>query len=96
MKNRFNSEYKLLLIAVIIGLIAGTLSILYASIIEYSFKNINHFFNSGTILKYIKILIPALGGAIVGLFLQYGSLTAKGHGVPAIHKLLLIERVLHQ
>lgn len=34
--------------------------------------------------RLIFLFLPALGGLVVGFIIKYGSMTAKGHGIPAI------------
>jgi len=65
----------------VIGVIVGVISLFYAYLINvFSYSLfLNHIFDK----KYL-IIIPALGGLLVGLLIKYGSLTAKGHGIPAI------------
>ena len=38
---------------------------------------------------YLTILIPALGGLIIGPLIYYGAREAKGHGVPEIMQALI-------
>ncbi len=77
-----------LVMAVIIGLLGGY----GAVVIQFSIKEFQHLFwrgdfNLETIEKiawYWKILIPLMGGIIVGLVIQFYSKEAKGHGVPEV------------
>ena len=77
-----------LTVAVIIGLLGG-----YGAVgIQYLIKEFQLLFWGGpfnletindTTIIY-KILIPLLGGAFVGLIIQYVAREAKGHGVPEV------------
>jgi len=77
-----------LVMAVIIGLLGGY----GAVVIQFSIKEFQHLFWQGdftleTVSKiawYWKILVPLLGGTIVGLVIQFYSQEAKGHGVPEV------------
>lgn len=40
--------------------------------------------NLNSLQRLSFILIPAIGGLLVGFVIKYGSLTARGHGIPAI------------
>jgi len=70
----------LLIIVLLLGIPATLFTYLFIFIIdEISINIINSFSNSLFI-----ILLPALGGLLVGFLLKYGALTAKGHGVPLL------------
>lgn len=77
--NLKNNLY-LTIIVLFIGIPAAFITYLFIFFIDkISIYIINYFSGSAVI-----ILIPALGGLIVGLLLKYGTLTAKGHGVPLL------------
>ncbi len=87
-KTEFGDHIRLSLLAVIVGIIAGLASVV--------FKLMIHFFQSllwraPNIIEatssqtwYWTILIPAIGGLLVGPLVYYGAREAKGHGVPEI------------
>lgn len=77
-----------LLIAVAIGLLGG-----YGAVaIQFSIKMFQHLFWQGdftleTIQKvpwYWKLVIPLIGGTVVGLVIRFVAKEAKGHGVPEV------------
>ncbi|WP_457566325.1 chloride channel protein [Caldithrix abyssi] len=77
-----------LIVAVIIGLLGGYGAVL----IQLTIRWFQHLFWGGTfnlqtiaaIDWYWRVIIPALGGVIVGFIIQYYSREAKGHGVPEV------------
>jgi CIC family chloride channel protein len=86
---RFNRHVTTLLLALLIGVLAGYGAVLFRFII----RSIQWLFyqNSGDILEFagsippqLMILLPALGGLIVGLLVHFGAREAKGHGVPEV------------
>lgn len=77
------------LVAIVIGILGGYGALLF----RYAIKAAQYGFyqNAGDILTfhqsipiYVKILIPALGGLIVGPLIYFGAREAKGHGVPEV------------
>jgi len=75
-------ELFLIILAIFIGLIAGYISLSYAQFVK--FLSASLYLNLMGKFRLLIILIPAVGGLIVGLFIHFGSLTARGHGIPAI------------
>jgi len=76
----------LLLFANIIGVGAGFGAILFRWMISF-FQNL--FFNHGQQVlsfmgHYYVILIPAIGGLVVGLLVHFFARETKGHGVPEV------------
>ncbi len=76
----------LLLFANIIGIGAGFGAILFRWLIGFFQKM---FFNQGQHVlsfmgQYYVIVIPAIGGIIVGLLIYFFSSESKGHGVPEV------------
>ena len=77
-----------LIVAVIIGLLGGYGAVL----IQLTIRWFQHLFWGGkfnlqtieAIAWYWRFLIPAFGGLIVGLVIQYYAREAKGHGVPEV------------
>ncbi len=87
-KNEFTEHMRLSLLAVLVGLLGGLASVGFKIMIGF-FQNL--FWRAGTIVSavssqpwYVTILIPALGGLIIGPIIYYGAREAKGHGVPEI------------
>jgi len=82
----------LLLFANIIGIGAGFGAIIFRWLIEF-FSNL--FFDKGQNIlsfmgSYYVILIPAIGGIIVGLLIYFFSSESKGHGVPEVMLAVII------
>ncbi len=77
-----------LIVAVIIGLLGGYGAVL----IQLAIHWFQHLFWGGkfnletieAIAWYWRVIIPAFGGLVVGLVIQYYAREAKGHGVPEV------------
>jgi len=87
-KTEFASHVRLTLLAVLVGLVAGLASVAFKYMIHF-FQDL--FWRAPSIPEavtsqgwYLTILIPALGGLLVGPLIYYGAREAKGHGVPEI------------
>jgi CIC family chloride channel protein len=80
-----------LIFSVLVGLGGGFGAILFRWMI-LQFRNL-FFVKGGEILdfmgKYHVILLPALGGLIVGPLIYYFAREAKGHGVPEVMRSVL-------
>lgn len=87
-----NSNYRLFFLSVIaamIGLAAGIISFILYNLIglftnlsfyhRFSFQFVSPQYNS---LGIIAIIIPVIGGLIVGVMAKYGTSKIKGHGIP--------------
>jgi CIC family chloride channel protein len=92
-KNEFSEHIRLTLLAVLIGLLGGLASVLFKIMIQF-FQTL--FWRAPKILEavssqpwYWTILIPAVGGLIIGPIIYYGAREAKGHGVPEIMESLI-------
>lgn len=92
-KSEFATHIRLTLLAVVVGLIAGLASVAFKIMIHF-FQS--QFWRSPTIIQaassqkwYLIILIPAIGGLLVGPLVYYGAREAKGHGVPEIMESLI-------
>ena len=75
-----------LILAILVGVIAGFGAVVFRWLIR-SFQTI--FFGGGANFlnfmgQYYIILLPAVGGLIVGLLIYFGAREAKGHGVPEV------------
>ncbi|MCF8008394.1 MAG: chloride channel protein [Halanaerobiales bacterium] len=80
MKNKFKKYILLLIFAILAGVPASLISYLFLFIIDkISLDTIQYLSNS-----ILIIITPAVGGLLVGILLHYGTLTAKGHGVPLL------------
>ena len=86
----------MIIVAIIIGLLAG-----FAAIgIRFLIKEISYlsFQGEGNVLEnilntswYWILLIPAIGGLIVGPIIYYLAPEAKGHGVPEVMQAILLK-----
>ncbi len=92
-KKEFNTHIRLPLMAVAVGLIAGLASVAFKIMIHF-FQT--QFWQAPNILEavssqrwYLTVLIPAVGGLLVGPLVYYGAREAKGHGVPEIMEALI-------
>jgi CIC family chloride channel protein len=87
-----NSKYRLLflsIIAAVIGFAAGIISFILYNLIglftnlsfyhRFSFQFVSPQYNS---LGIFVIMIPVIGGLIVGVMAKYGTSKIKGHGIP--------------
>jgi CIC family chloride channel protein len=75
-----------LILSILIGAVAGLGAVVFRWLIS-SFQTL--FFGGGAsylgfLGQYYIILLPAVGGLIVGLLVHYGAREAKGHGVPEV------------
>ena len=82
-------HFYMIVLSIIIGLIAGFaavgIRILIRSISDISFPGNNSLIENIINLPwYFKILVPAVGGLIVGPIIYYFAPEAKGHGVPEV------------
>jgi CIC family chloride channel protein len=84
-----NQNLYLLVIAFVIGVLGGYGALLFRYIIR--FAQYGFYQQTGDALEflpeipfYIKILMPAIGGLIVGPLVYFGAREAKGHGVPEV------------
>ncbi len=85
---------------VVVALIIGAFAGFGALLIRVMIKEISKFSysGSGTFLAnviaapwYIKVLVPALGGLIVGPLIYFLAREAKGHGVPEVMQSILLK-----
>ncbi len=86
---RMHHHVYLSIVAIIIGILGGYGALLF----RYAIKATQYIFyqNTDDILTfahtlpfYLKILLPAAGGLIVGPLVYFGAREAKGHGVPEV------------
>jgi CIC family chloride channel protein len=75
-----------ILLAVLVGAIAGFGAVLFRWLLRA--LQTAFFSRGGDILgfmgQYYIIILPAIGGLIVGLIVYFGAREAKGHGVPEV------------
>ena len=84
-----------LIVAVIIGLLGGYGAVL----IQLAIRWFQHLFWGGkfnletieAIAWYWRVIIPAFGGLVVGLVIQYYAREAKGHGVPEVMEAIALK-----
>jgi len=84
-KRLFTIAAMAVLVAITISLVAKFLIYLIYFITNVSFYgkfSIAHVTPAGNTLGWWVILIPAIGGFIVGLMALYGSKAIRGHGIP--------------
>jgi len=87
------------LLAALIGILAGIVAFALYDLIGL-FTNLSYYhawsfhFRSpeGTHLGYWIILVPVIGGLIVGVMAKYGSEKIKGHGIPEAMEAVLTTR----
>ena len=86
----------MILVAIVIGILAGFSAILIRWLIK-TISNIS-FSGPGSLLEniinapwYWKLLVPALGGLIVGPIIYFFAPEAKGHGVPEVMEAILLK-----
>lgn len=87
--HRINENAIILFLALIVGVAGGYGAVLFRLLIRL-FQNI-FYGDSGSILEavthiawYKRILIPAVGGLLVGPLVYFFAREAKGHGVPEV------------
>ncbi len=86
---RLHKHVYLSLVAILIGILAGYGALIFRYVIkvaQYGFyQNTNDVltFHSAMPL-WLKIVLPAAGGLIVGPLIYFGAREAKGHGVPEV------------
>ena len=80
MKKLYKYDFALIIIAILIGIVVAILASIYADFVNLLQNNLYKKF----IDSYLIIVIPAIGGLLVGLLLKNDALSAKGHGIPAI------------
>jgi CIC family chloride channel protein len=86
----------MIIIAIIIGALAGFSAIIIRALIEW-ITDIS-FLGHGSILQnitdspwYIILFVPALGGLIVGPIIYFFAPEAKGHGVPEVMQAIFLK-----
>jgi len=80
-------------LSILVGAVAGFGAIVFRWLIA-SFQSL--FFGGGATVfgflgEYYIILLPAIGGLIVGLLIYFGAREAKGHGVPEVMEAVVVK-----
>lgn len=95
-KAKLTEHTFLIIVAIIIGVLAGFAAIAIRFMIEEI--SLLSFPGDGTLLDniikspwYVKLLIPILGGLIVGPLIYFFAPEAKGHGVPEVMQAILLK-----
>ncbi|MEE8547055.1 MAG: chloride channel protein, partial [bacterium] len=88
-KLHLHKHVYLSLAAILIGILAGYGALIFRYVIkmaQYGFyQNTNDVLTfHSSIPFWLKILLPAAGGLIVGPLIYFGAREAKGHGVPEV------------
>ncbi|RCW55634.1 chloride channel protein [Halanaerobium sp. ST460_2HS_T2] len=84
-KRKYNNIFSKIILVFLLGLTVGLIALIYNHLLDFfTFSLIDigmelTFYNRLTFL-----FLPALGGLLVGFIIKYGSMSAKGHGIPAI------------
>ncbi|BDQ35661.1 transport integral membrane protein [Pseudodesulfovibrio nedwellii] len=78
-----------LLLAILIGVLAGYGAVLFKFVLKFMqwvfYQDTNDFMTfAKTIPVWVKIVMPAAGGLVVGLVVTNFAAEAKGHGVPEV------------
>ena len=92
---RINEHVINSLLAIFIGMVSGFAAVLFRFSIKFFqgifYHNTSDFITfSHSVPIYLKILIPALGGAIAGPVIYFLAKEAKGHGVPEVMEALAL------
>jgi CIC family chloride channel protein len=94
-KWRLEEHLTLYLLAIAVGVLGGYGAILFRFLIKLCqfifYQNSNDFLSfADKVPFYLKVLIPTLGGLVVGLIVRWGTEKAKGHGVPELIEALVL------
>ncbi|MFQ6083580.1 MAG: chloride channel protein [Candidatus Aminicenantia bacterium] len=92
----FADHFKLLLLAILIGILGGFASVAFKILLRF-FQS--QFWGNPTSLLaavqgktwFLIILIPGIGGLLVGVLIHLGAREAKGHGVPEVMEAALLK-----
>ena len=86
---RLEEHLTLYLLAIAVGILGGYGAILFRLLIKgfqlIFYQNSDDFLSfAHQVPFYLKVLIPAIGGLLVGLIVRWGTEKARGHGVPEL------------
>ena len=82
---RYDNRYVKIFLAFSIGIIVGLIALVYNNILDFfTFLLIDIDLELTIYNRLTFLFLPALGGLVVGFIIKYGSMSAKGHGIPAI------------
>ena len=92
--DEFSEHIRLILLACLIGFLAGLASIGFKAMIngfQVLFWRSSHIIAAvSTQPWYLTVLIPAAGALLISPLIYYGAREAKGHGVPEIMEALVL------
>lgn len=89
MNSKGKNSSILIVISILIGILVSLLAVVYAQLITFME---NHIYKS-FIDSYWIIIIPAIGGLLVGILIKFNALTARGHGIPAILQTIKTKKI---
>ena len=89
MNSKSKNSSILIVISILIGILVSLLAVVYAQLITFME---NHIYKS-FIDSYWIIVIPAIGGLLVGILIKFNALTARGHGIPAILQTIKTKKI---
>lgn len=91
------SVLRLIPITIIIGILSAFIALVLVMLIGFItnilyYQEVNFQLRSpkDNILGWLSVLIPIIGGAIVGLMARYGSERIRGHGIPEAMETILV------
>jgi CIC family chloride channel protein len=87
-KTEIPSEFYLLFLALMIGVLTGFgayfLNLIVEGIRWLMYEQAGNQLISSSIMNYLRIIFPAIGGLLVGLMIHHFSPEVKGHGIPGV------------
>ena len=84
--NKLNNEMRLGILAIITGVVGGGSAVIFRELIVlvYTFMIKIPYNSSSILLPFLLIIMPMLGGMVVGYITSKVSPESKGHGIPEI------------